>query len=85
MLGKLGAWSAYVGLIEVIFFPSLLFTHSLLMKRPVGWVYFLPLGAVSSMERSDIFFVELKDRENDISSLMALFLENGRRGEEINK
>ena len=45
---------AYVGLIEVIFLPSLLLTHSLLMKRPVGWVYFLPLGAVSSIERSDI-------------------------------
>jgi hypothetical protein len=55
------------------------------MKRPVGWVYFLPLGAVSSMERSDIFLVELKDRENDMSSLIPLFVENGRRGEEIDK
>jgi hypothetical protein len=41
---------------EVNFWPLLLFTHSLLMKRPVGWVYFLPLGAVSSIERSDILF-----------------------------
>ena len=24
------------------------------MKRPVGWVYFKPLGAVSSTERPDI-------------------------------
>lgn len=39
---------------ELIFLPSLLFTHSLLMKRPVGWVYFVPLGAVSSMWRSDM-------------------------------
>jgi hypothetical protein len=39
---------------ELIFLPSLLFTHSLLMKRPVGWVYFVPLGAVSSTWRSDM-------------------------------
>ena len=37
------------------------------------------------MERSDIFLVELKDRENDMSSLIALFVENGRRGEEIDE
>lgn len=65
----------YVGLIEVIFFPSLLFTHSLLMNRPVGWIYFLPLGAVSSMERSDIFLVELKDREHEVLSVIALRVE----------
>ena len=44
----------YVGLMEVIFLPSLLFTNSLLMNRPIGWVYFLPLGAVRSRKRSDI-------------------------------
>ena len=67
--------SAYVGLIESIFFPSLLFTHSLLINRPVGWLYFLPLGAVSSMERSDIFLVELKDREHELLSVIALPVE----------
>lgn len=62
--------AAYVGLMETIFLPSLLFTHSLLMKRPVGWVYFLPLGAVSSIERSDILAeVLLNDRQIDISSI----------------
>jgi hypothetical protein len=74
--------SAYVGLMEVIFLPSLLFTHSLLMKRPVGCVYFLPLGAVSSIERSDIFLVGLKNREKVISSLTASFAEVGRRRED---
>jgi hypothetical protein len=43
----------------VSFWPLLLFTHSLLMKSPVGCTYFRPFGAVSSMERSDIFFVVL--------------------------
>ena len=59
--------SAYVGLMETIFLPSLLFTHSLLMKRPVGWVYYLPLGAVSSTVRSDILTgVLLNDLQIDI-------------------
>jgi hypothetical protein len=31
-----GGHGPYVGLMEVTFLPSLLFTHSLLMKRPVG-------------------------------------------------
>jgi hypothetical protein len=77
--------SAYVGLIEVIFLPSLLFTHSLLMKRPIGWMYFLPLGAVSSMERSDIFLVELKDWKNEMSSLIALLMDDGRRREKVDR
>jgi len=45
----------YVGLVLTIFPPSEDSTHSLLMNRPVGWVYFRPLGAVSSTERFDIF------------------------------
>jgi len=45
----------YVGLVLTIFPPSEDLTHSLLMNRPVGWVYFRPLGAISSTERSDIF------------------------------
>ncbi len=45
----------HVGLILVILFPDLDLTNLLLMKRPVGWVYLRPLGAVSSIERSDIF------------------------------
>ena len=51
-----GGSRVYEGLMEVSFWPLLLLTHSLLMKRPVGWVYFRPLGAVSSIERSDISF-----------------------------
>jgi hypothetical protein len=39
---------------ELMVLPSLLFTHSLLMKRPLGWVYFVPLGAVNSSWRSDM-------------------------------
>jgi len=58
---------------DVIILPSLLLTHSLLMKRPVGWVYLLPLGAVSSIQRSDIFLVELKGWENLMSRLIAVF------------
>ena len=34
--------------------PLLDLTHSLLMNRPVGWVYFVPFGAVSSTCRSAI-------------------------------
>ncbi len=77
--------SAYVGLIEVIFFSSLLFTHSLLMKRPVGCVYFLPFGAVSSIERSDIFLVELNGLEKALSNLIALRVDNGRSGRAVGK
>jgi hypothetical protein len=84
-LGERGAVSAYVGLIDVIFFPSLLFTHSLLMKRPMGCVYFLPFGAVSSMERSDIFLVELNDLEKVLSGPIALPLKDGGRREELDK
>lgn len=38
----------------VIFCPELALTNSLLMKRPVGRVIFLPLGAVRSTLRSAI-------------------------------
>jgi hypothetical protein len=38
----------------VIFWPELDLTNSLLMKRPVGKVIFVPLGAVRSTERFDI-------------------------------
>jgi hypothetical protein len=41
-------------LIEVIISPDDEGTHSLLMNNPVGCVYFLPLGAVSSTVRPDI-------------------------------
>ena len=34
--------------------PLIDLTNSLLMKRPVGCVYFFPLGAVSSIVRSDM-------------------------------
>ena len=51
--GKLS--DAYVGLILVIFSPDFDFTNSLLINMPVGRENFLPLGAVRSMERSDIF------------------------------
>jgi hypothetical protein len=77
--------SAYVVLIDVIFFPSLLFTHSLLMKRPMGCVYFLPFGAVSSMERSDMFLVELNDLEKVLLGPVALPLKDGGRREELDK
>jgi hypothetical protein len=83
--GVVRSWLAYVGLIEVIFFSSLLFTHSLLMKRPVGCVYFLPFGAVSSIERPDIFLVKLNDLEKVVLSLIALYVEDGRSGREIDK
>jgi uncharacterized membrane protein YhaH (DUF805 family) len=36
----------------VSFWPLLLFTHSLLMNNPIGWVYFLPFGAVNSTASS---------------------------------
>lgn len=51
---------AYEGLMLVIFSPDLAFTHSLLMKRPVGWMYLWPLGAVSSTERSDMLLYRLR-------------------------
>ena len=49
----------YVGFMLVIFSPDFAATHSLLMKRPVGWVYLRPLGAVSSTARSDMLRVEV--------------------------
>jgi hypothetical protein len=45
-------------LIVVIFSLDFDFTHSLLMNRPVGWVYLTPLGAVSSTDRSDMVVPE---------------------------
>lgn len=39
---------------EGIFFPDWDGTNSLLMKRPSGWVYLRPFGAVRSVKRSDI-------------------------------
>lgn len=42
-------WSCtYAGSIEVIVWPDVALTNSLLMKMPVGWVYLTPLGAWSS-------------------------------------
>jgi hypothetical protein len=38
----------------VIFSPELDFMNSLLMKIPVGSLIFLPLGALRSIDRSDI-------------------------------
>ena len=43
----------YVGFMLVIVLPSEDGVNSLLMNRPVGWVYLRPLGAVSSTVRSD--------------------------------
>lgn len=63
--------TTHAGSIEVIV-PPLPLTNSLLIKRPVGWVYFKPLGAVISTERSDI----VKGWE-----LVVVGLENGRRAE----
>ena len=68
-------YEAYVGLIDVSFWPLLLFTHSLLMNRPVGWVYFLPLGAVSSIEKSDI----LADVRIDLYDIWVLDMEEARK------
>ena len=42
----------------MIFSPDFDFTHSLLMNRPVGWVYLTPLGAVSSTDKSDMVVLE---------------------------
>jgi hypothetical protein len=49
-----GRRATNVGLMLVIFSPDFDFTNSLLMKIPIGCLYFRPLGAVSSTERSDI-------------------------------
>lgn len=43
---------AYVGFMLVTLAPDEALTNSLLMKRPVGRVNFLPLGAVRSTLRS---------------------------------
>jgi len=48
---------------DVIFSPEDDLTNSLLMKRPVGSVIFLPFGAVRLTERPDILrAVEVKKR-----------------------
>lgn len=48
----------YVGFMLSIFLPALEATNSLLMKRPMGWVYLRPLGAVRVMERSDMMYAD---------------------------
>ncbi len=53
-----------MGLMLVIFSPFFDLTNSLLMKIPVGCLYLWPLGAVSSMERSDMFEKALMDSCN---------------------
>lgn len=50
-----GRRATYVGSMLVIFSPDFDLTNSLLMKIPIGCLYFRPLGAVSSTVRSDIF------------------------------
>lgn len=74
-----------MGLMVVNFCSLLLLTHSLLMKRPVGWMYFLPFGAVSSTERSDIVFeVKLNRLQRGTWSAMVGLkqaLEGGRRAD----
>jgi len=48
---------------DIIFSPEDDLTNSLLMKRPVGSVIFLPFGAVRLTERPDILrAVEVKKR-----------------------
>lgn len=44
----------YLGLIDVIVSPDLLFTNSLLINKPLGCLYLCPFGAVNSTKRSDI-------------------------------
>ena len=48
----------HVGLMLVILSPFLDFTHSLLIHKPVGCLYFTPLGAVSSTSRSDMLMAK---------------------------
>lgn len=49
----------YVGFMLVIIRSPEEGTNSLLMKRPSGCVYLIPLGAVSSTERPDILKMEV--------------------------
>ena len=53
----------YVGSMLSIFLPALEATNSLLMKRPMGWVYLRPLGAVRVMERSDMMYADRGNRQ----------------------
>jgi hypothetical protein len=59
-MAKTTSFAAYVGLMEVIFSPSLDLTHSLLMNKPIGCSYLTPLGAVRLTTRSAI--LEAKQR-----------------------
>ena len=43
-----GSWKRYVGLMLVMVPPCFGFTHWLLMKMPVGCLYWVPLGAFRS-------------------------------------
>jgi hypothetical protein len=54
----------YLGLMDEMVSPDLDATNSLLMKRPHGWAYFRPLGAVSSTKRSDMLASPLINLEN---------------------
>ena len=51
-----------MGLMLVIFSPEEDLTNSLLMKRPIGCLYSRPLGALSSMTRSDMSKVDQMQR-----------------------
>lgn len=57
--GNQGEGLLYVGFMLSIFSPALEVTNSLLMKRPMGWVYLRPLGAVRVTERSDMMYVSM--------------------------
>jgi len=59
--GGAGEGLLYVGFMLSIFSPALEATNSLLMKRPMGWAYLRPLGAVRVTERSDMMYVSMRN------------------------
>ena len=66
--------NSYVGFTEIIFSPDFDFTNSLLMNKPIGWVYLSPFGAVNSTCRSAIFGVREVLRETSNNGVREEFL-----------
>lgn len=56
----------------VSFWPLLLFTHSLLINNPIGWVYFLPFGATNSTSRSDLIMSGVSSAFSGVTMLLIL-------------
>ena len=73
---RVGCWEKigrpHVGLILSIISPFFDFTNSLFMKRPMGWSYLRPLGAVRETVRSDILVYSFPSMQLEVGYSLLL-------------